>query len=75
MQGFRPERGIAPPLHSQKGKYGWGRFEVGDSAFYAGDFRTISPAAYNYARRNNVTFVVRKAMEDGHDGVRVWRTA
>jgi hypothetical protein len=66
------DKGVPPPANDGSwSKYA--AFEVGDSAFFAGE---RPPAAYfSYAKRTGRKFTIRKVTENGVTGYRIWRVS
>lgn len=62
---------------NKRGKYKWEQMKPGDSFFAVVKPESLRNIANQYGKRNNMKFIVRKAIEevDGQriEGARVWR--
>ena len=66
------DKGIPLPKAAKRGsKYPWSEMKIGDSFFVEGEPKGLYGSAKDY----NVKIAVRKAVENGKSGVRVWRVS
>jgi len=79
-QEFKIEKGIPIPKKIKGTKYPWGQMEVGDSFFVVGTKKTLSTILKNASNQYSLRhhngiwqYEVRKVIEHGVPGVRVWR--
>ena len=80
------DKNVPMPEARRANRSCWSDFEVGDSAFFEGEFATSTKAengfsrsayisAIKYGHRNKKRFCGRDVTENGKQGVRIWRVA
>jgi hypothetical protein len=76
-ENVKIDKGVPiPGYHRKPAPVPWASFEVGDSAFFpkANQF-VIGSSAYNFGKKQNPKrkFSYRTVVENGSEGVRIWR--
>lgn len=70
------DKGIPVPPRHGEAKYPYGQVQVGDSFFCSGPSRSnLSTRAQQVGRGMGGKFCVRRAVENGVAGFRVWRVS
>ena len=62
------------PMPRHKGVYPFPEMDVGDSFFSKKSRATLTGIAHYWSRKLGYTFATRDVVENGVEGVRVWRT-
>ena len=75
---YKIDKDIPIPITKRRGrptKYPFAKMDVGDSVFFPGERikGNAYMAAINYASGRDVRFKSRTVIEDGVEGIRVWR--
>jgi len=70
------DKNIPIPKATSREKYPYASMEIGDSfIIFDKNRNTIGNATTYYSMKLNRKFITRKVVENGKEGIRIWRTA